>query len=90
MPVRIVVWSGIAHREVEEAIRPEVQTPPAVILGDTLDFNQFPGLPPRVRREVIIENLLHNPSRHLPLFNYLKIEIVFSVFTKLRMEANIQ
>ena len=28
MPVRVVVRAGIAHREVEEALRPEVQTPP--------------------------------------------------------------
>ena len=90
VPIGIVVRAGIAHRDVEKSIRPELQAAAAVILSHADDLQdqtrRLAGVALEIRRECFLDDM----RRNFPLLEDLIEQVILPVLAKLRMECQIE
>src|SRR5436190_11734151 len=82
MSLRILLRTGVTHRDVEKSVRAEVDTSAAVVLRRADDFPQPARRPAGVRERVRRGAAFHDGRRDLSFLKDLVFEVVFSVFSK--------
>jgi len=85
--VGVVVRAGIAHAEVEEAVRPELEAAAAVVLRHAGNLDEAPGGQAGVMLEVGGELALDDGGGDLAVLDDLVLQIILPIFAKFRMEG---
>src|SRR5205823_5886563 len=86
IPVRITMWTGVAHGEVQVIIRPELKTDSSVVTSETWDRDQAARRFARIMTEIGSHLLLDDGCRNAVVFKNLIFEVIFSVLQKIGME----
>src|SRR5204862_6239573 len=84
--LRVLLGTGVAHRDVEEAVRAELNTAATVILRCAHHLQQPPRRLARVAAEIRRGPPFDDRCRNPSLLEHLMLEIVFAVLAKARME----
>src|SRR5688572_26133875 len=84
------MWSGVAHDNIEKAVRAEQEATTTVVLRDTGDFNDAPRRLARVALKILRHLFLdHDRGDHVILKDLI-FEIVLSILTEPRVKGHVE